>query len=781
MKLLRCHIENFGKLSNFNHDFEEGLEIIKKENGFGKTTFADFIKAMFYGMSAKRSTKVLIDRKKYEPWQGGAFGGNIEFEIDGKKYKIERFFGQKESEDTFKLIDLSTNLESKAYSKNIGEEIFKINKEAYERSTFISGQKIVTAMNDSISAKLGNVLENENDVNTSDQAIKMLDTAIKNYKKTGDRGEINEKIAKKTIIEKKIEQSKINEKILQERKEKYNNIKLSLKEKEKEREKLNGLLNERSKQEANRAKLENYNLVLANLTESKNKLNVLNDFFKGEVPSDIEIETLIDKCMLVEKYKVEVKNCEISLTDSEDIESLKSVFQDKEISENDINEKISEYNSINDIENKITINEEKKNTLADEIKNTNTKKKKDKNIGITLLVCTIIAVVIGIVMFLNQSMQIAIIAIVIGIFSGIISLVKINGFKKDEKRLEEKENELSEIEEVIANLQDKEIKQVRSVQEFIDEFSENQQNDDRIFQLTEIKTRFMKFKDLTDSINGAFEKQQEIMTKLNELEDSIKSYLLKYFNEITQSYVTYAQEMKIKKSELEKQQEDYKIKETAKEDYETANDVSKIKESQNSEIEKVDKNEIERKISEKLEKINKLNDEKNYNKNQIELLESNLDTVFDLENELEQINQEITEMKKKCEILEKTKKYLETAKEQFSSHYLNRMENSFYQNLKYINGEELDINLDVNLNVNINEQGKSREINYLSAGYKDLIYICMRLALIDSLFEGEKPFIILDDPFINLDEEKIKNAMNLLRQLSNNYQIIYFICHDSRK
>ena len=138
-------------------------------------------------------------------------------------------------------------------------------------------------------------------------------------------------------------------------------------------------------------------------------------------------------------------------------------------------------------------------------------------------------------------------------------------------------------------------------------------------------------------------------------------------------------------------------------------------------------------------------------------------------------------MKKKCEILEKTKKYLETAKEQFSSHYLNRMENSFYQNLKYINGEELDINLDVNLNVNINEQGKSREINYLSAGYKDLIYICMRLALIDSLFEGEKPFIILDDPFINLDEEKIKNAMNLLRQLSNNYQIIYFICHDSRK
>ena len=44
---------------------------------------------------------------------------------------------RKEAEDTFKLYDLSTNLESKDYSENIGEEIFKINKSGYERSTYI--------------------------------------------------------------------------------------------------------------------------------------------------------------------------------------------------------------------------------------------------------------------------------------------------------------------------------------------------------------------------------------------------------------------------------------------------------------------------------------------------------------------------------------------------------------------------------------------------------------------------------------------------------------------
>ena len=180
MKLLKCHIENFGKLSNFDYEFQDGLNTIKEENGFGKTTFASFIKAMFYGMETKKNTKMLLDRKKYKPWQGGAFGGSIEFEIHNKKYKIERFFEKKEVDDTFRLYDLSTNLETDDYTENIGEEIFKLNKEAYERSTFISGQNIETSMNDSINAKLGNILENENDINTSEQAIKLLEETIKN-------------------------------------------------------------------------------------------------------------------------------------------------------------------------------------------------------------------------------------------------------------------------------------------------------------------------------------------------------------------------------------------------------------------------------------------------------------------------------------------------------------------------------------------------------------------------------------------------------------------------
>ena len=45
---------------------------------------------MFYGLEVRKTEKT--DRKMYTPWQGGTYGGNIEFEINNKKYRIERTF-----------------------------------------------------------------------------------------------------------------------------------------------------------------------------------------------------------------------------------------------------------------------------------------------------------------------------------------------------------------------------------------------------------------------------------------------------------------------------------------------------------------------------------------------------------------------------------------------------------------------------------------------------------------------------------------------------------------
>ena len=781
MKLLKCHIENFGKLSGYDYEFKDGLNTIKENNGYGKTTFANFIKAMFYGMEAKRNTKVLIDRKKYIPWQGGAFGGSVEFELNGKKYKIERFFGKKEAEDVFKLYDLSTNLECDDFSQNIGEEVFNLNKEAYERSTFISGQNIETAMNDSISAKLGNILESENDVNTSEKAIKILEDAIKNYKKTGDRGEINEKKLEKTNLEKKLEQSKIDEKNLQERREKYSSLKQELKEKEEERQNLNKLLTLKIQEETKNAKLENYKILQNNLEEAKKNLEQTETFFKAGTPTDEETDTLIEKSFEIEKYKVEVANFETSTLENEDENNFKKIFDNNRISEEIINDKISDYKSINDIDNQIKVNEEKKSNLANELRVLNKQRKLDKTLCIILGILICVGIIVAMYGFANQKMQIATGATIFGILIAIAALIKINTYSKKSQNSKDKDEEEKDIGEYIGKLKEKKYNLQMEVDSFITMYSGKNDIDDVIFELTEIKSQFNKYKDMKNSNDLLIQKQSEITAKLKDLEESMKEYFSKYFPVINQSYVAYAQEIKIKKGLLIQYKQEFEAKLRAAEEYKKNNKLDELQNVKSYNMIAINKGEIEEKIKQITLEINNINDEKNYVKNQIELLESNLDSVFDVETRIDELAQKIEEMEEKCKILEKTKKYLETAKEQFSSQYLNRMKQNFMKNLQLINGSELDINLDVNLNVKVNEQGSGKDIGYFSTGYKDLIYICMRLSLIDSLFEKEKPFIILDDPFVNLDESKIKNATDLLKNIAKDYQIIYFICHDSRR
>jgi uncharacterized protein YhaN len=44
----------------------------------------------------------------------------------------------------------------------------------------------------------------------------------------------------------------------------------------------------------------------------------------------------------------------------------------------------------------------------------------------------------------------------------------------------------------------------------------------------------------------------------------------------------------------------------------------------------------------------------------------------------------------------------------------------------------------------------------------------------------ERPPLILDDPFTNLDDEKMEGAMRFLRETGRRYQILYFTCSSSR-
>ena len=81
MRLIGLHIENFGVLSDVDLDFKDGVNTIIHENGWGKSTLAEFIRVMFYGLEGARKKDLYEnDRLRFQPWNGKHFGGEITFE-----------------------------------------------------------------------------------------------------------------------------------------------------------------------------------------------------------------------------------------------------------------------------------------------------------------------------------------------------------------------------------------------------------------------------------------------------------------------------------------------------------------------------------------------------------------------------------------------------------------------------------------------------------------------------------------------------------------------------
>ena len=121
MKLKSFHIINFGGLHNFDYTFDEGLNVILQDNGWGKTTMAAFLKAMLYGFDSKRSKDITEnERRRYYPWQGGEYGGSLDFEADNVNYRIHRTFGQTPRLDKTRIINLDTHTPAKMDPDKIG-------------------------------------------------------------------------------------------------------------------------------------------------------------------------------------------------------------------------------------------------------------------------------------------------------------------------------------------------------------------------------------------------------------------------------------------------------------------------------------------------------------------------------------------------------------------------------------------------------------------------------------------------------------------------------------
>ncbi len=175
MKLISCHIENFGKLKDLTYYFEDDLNVLFAENGWGKSTFAAFLRVMFYGFDGEnRRNEDGNERLRYRPWGGGVYGGSVTWSNGSKTYRMLRTFGARKKDDIFSLFDSETGLPSGDYTERTGEELFGIDKDSFCRTVFWSQSDHETSATTSIQAKIGDLSAQQDDLPAYDAAVKRL-------------------------------------------------------------------------------------------------------------------------------------------------------------------------------------------------------------------------------------------------------------------------------------------------------------------------------------------------------------------------------------------------------------------------------------------------------------------------------------------------------------------------------------------------------------------------------------------------------------------------------
>ncbi len=147
---------------------------------------------------------------------------------------------------------------------------------------------------------------------------------------------------------------------------------------------------------------------------------------------------------------------------------------------------------------------------------------------------------------------------------------------------------------------------------------------------------------------------------------------------------------------------------------------------------------------------------------------------------------------KKAEFMELAKKWSErkaiTEAIQLTMNELR--EKKLPQVLKQANSLFSDLTDDAYVGLDVNEAGTFEAVaatgmRYpiveLSQATKEQAYISLRLSLASSLMDTAPFPILMDDPFVHFDGERLSRMIQLLDKLRNTHQFIYFTCHETMK
>lgn len=854
MKLLKIEIGGFGKLSDYKLDLTDGLNVICEPNGFGKTTLAAFIKAMLYGLPVTKKRNLdENERKKYTPWQGGVFGGGLEFECADGRFRIERFFGAKEADDEFRLFDLSTNKPSSVFSADVGLELLGIDAEGFERSVFLAQNGIdARGGNDSVTAKLTGLLEDVNDIGGYEIAVRSIDKRRQFYERTGNRGRIAELSAERSQISVDLEDCRRLLPQQESREAHLSELRAEIRATDEELKRIRQQKSDANVRAERVKELENTRGLLRDRESERQE--ILDSFRDRPLPTDAELSQVREQLSNLRTEQIELQRYRLSDQESERLSELRSRFSrgvpsaemlDKLQAVADelpnLNARLSAAGQITvtpeqkqfahtgipsdaflaSVEEAWQRAEQTKHALATERSRPLPEPKRRIPLALSLaLTCGgALLTLIGALV----SLPLAVIGAVLLAVGAILLLV--GGKKPDTSLAQAREAKLAELENNYR-------KSVKLVTDVLTKYDCTPESGDLRAALTELTLLAKRAR--ADEVRQSA--QKHTLETLSEQLASDRRVLSEQFlkmgyAEPPKNPLGELSRIRSEISELHRlSQRERRLSEQGREindrlaqkKTEISAFLSRMKGHEGKspedrlaaivracdcharllgEIRRLDE-EIRRRsvetvsngtalpnlaeltrTEEALErKLGELRQSEGEELRALNRLYEQTVRIPEWEDQLRHVTEEWETARKNLETLRSTAKLLEDAKTALSTRYLGGMQESFSKYLALLDGEDAkQAVLDVSFDVSVREGGKSRALESFSRGSKDVLQFCARLSLAKALFsEGEEPFLLLDDPFVNLDEEHLTQARAMLDRLAPKLQVLYLVCHESR-
>lgn len=151
---------SFGCLNRQTLRLTEGVNVLVLPNESGKSTWAAFLAAMFYGIdSTERAAKGRIPAKvRYQPWSGAPMEGTVTLLWQGKPIVLQRTSEKGKPMGTFRAYDPETGLDIPGLTgENCGRVLLGVEKEVFRRTAFLSGGELAVTQEQDLSRRLANL------------------------------------------------------------------------------------------------------------------------------------------------------------------------------------------------------------------------------------------------------------------------------------------------------------------------------------------------------------------------------------------------------------------------------------------------------------------------------------------------------------------------------------------------------------------------------------------------------------------------------------------------